>query len=619
MSNSFLQRQERLFSAMQREGLSAVLLTMSDDHGSEYIAPHFQSIAYYTGFTGSAATVLFVRGGGEEPSDTNRVYLWTDGRYFLQASGELKKSGGILMKQGMKDVPGLEEMLKKLVDANNSEASFCLGVDGRLVGGAEIRTLKKAVVGRHAKSEKFCIKGDCRLCNELWDADKTDPRPPLSFGRIWELSETYAGASMQQKLTDIRAAMEKEDADTLILTDLDEIAWCINLRGGDIAYHPVFYAFLILTKEDATLFHGTEQTFDGLTSRPYEDFYDALKALPAESRIWVDGEQASFLVMELLSDRKDLIKKASPVKLMKAVKNETEIRNMKRAHQKDGVALTKWIFALKQQEKAFEETGADPNLSELSVSADLQRLRSRQTHYIEDSFAPILAFGAHGAIVHYEPTKETDLPLSFGQGAYLLADTGGHYLEGTTDVTRTISLGEPSGQQKQHYTAVLKGHLRLLAATFLDGAAGSSLDQLAREPLYELGLDYRHGTGHGVGYLLSVHEGPNAFRMKHTKDNVIREGMITSDEPGVYLEGAYGIRLESLILSVRKNETEYGTFLGFEPLTMVPFDRESILADALSEREKDTLNAYHRQVYESLCEDLTEDEKTWLYEQTRPF
>ena len=612
-TNRFRDRIAALAARLDAEGVDAWLMPMGDYHGSEYISDYFQMIAYFTGFTGSAGTLL-VTGA----SAGGQAMLWTDGRYFLQAEQELAGSDVALQRMGQKDVPEITEVLQKLAQANNlKKKGFRLGFDGRCVSIRQAERIRKAL-----KDTEHTFLADRDLAGEIWQEEATegDRRPPLVFHPVWELAESYAGESVSDKLAKVRECMAKEGADVLLLTALDEIAWLLNLRGEDIAYNPVFLSYLMLTKEEVTLFCGaSEMPFvKDCRIEPYENFYDAAKRIPLTRKVWVDDATASYRVVEALTDSPGhLLQKASPVILLKAAKNPVEAENVRKAHIRDGVAVTKWIYGLK--ERVRKKDRRLPEESELSEAEKLLKLRRQQEDFLGESFAPIIAFGEHGAIVHYEPTDRTDARISFGGGDFLLADTGGHYLQGTTDITRTISLGQPSEEQRKLYTAVLQGHLRLMDACFIEGAAGSSLDQLARQPLYKLGLDYRHGTGHGVGYLLNVHEGPNGIRMKYTQENRIYEGMITSDEPGVYLEGKFGIRIEGLLLACFSHTSEYGRFLRFEPLTMVPFDRDSIDPALLSDEDKRLLNEYHRCVYDNLAEHLSEEEREWLKRETEPF
>lgn len=610
-ADRYRNRLEALAGVLSAKGIDAWLIPMGDYHGSEYISPFFQLIAYYTGFTGSAATLLVVPDGGRA-----RAFLWTDGRYFLQAEKELSGTGVILEKMGEKGCITLTERLQKLADANNSEGrTFVLGFDGRVVSIRQAEEIRNSL-----KDMDTGLITDCDLAGELWD------RPPLTFGPIWELADAYSGESRSSKMNRVRESMQKEGAGALVLTALDEIAWLLNLRGEDIAYNPVCLSYLIILQDEAVLFTDADNLsqIEGCVIKPYDDFFGQLSRIDPSLTVWIDQGSASWRVLETLQSgsEREILQKPSPVIMMKAIKNETEREHIRRAHIKDGVAVTRWIYTLKKRSRSKSPDKAEKSelseSSELSEAERLLSLRREQEGFLSESFAPIIAFGPHGAIVHYEPDDESDATIRYGRGDYLLADTGGHYREGTTDITRTISLGMPDDEQKKLYTAVLAGHLRLLDACFLEGAAGSSLDQLARQPLYRLGYDYRHGTGHGVGYLLNVHEGPNAFRMKYTKENRLYEGMVTSDEPGVYLANRFGIRIEGLVLTVFSHESEYGRFLRFEPLTMVPFDRDSIDADLLNDEDKRVLNAYQKKICETISPFLSEEEHSWLEEETRP-
>ncbi|MCR4691749.1 MAG: M24 family metallopeptidase [Lachnospiraceae bacterium] len=614
---------------MKKEGMDAYLIGMDDFHGSEYVGDYFKQIEYYSGFSGSAGTLLVV----DSPEDREGSYLWTDGRYFLQASEQLEGSGTELMRMGMEGVPEIADFIATLYGEKLASANkFTLGFDGRCISHAFVKGLKKKAEERKQQADDpdIILAADRDLSGDLWQKDAEYPRPAMECRKIWDLDTKYAGAGRSEKLTFLREEMQKKGADVCVITALDETAWLMNLRGDDILYNPVFFSFLILTKDRVRLFADTKVNPDlasvaapegfSFEAEPYEDFWKALSEIPKEQTVMVDDAHASCRVMEILQgrDEKKLICSPSPVILKKALKNDTEIENIRQAHIKDGVAVTKWIYRMKEMCGEDRKTG-EPQMTELSAAALLEDFRKQQTDYLGQSFAPIVAFRDHGAIIHYEPTEQTDVPIEFGKGDFLLADTGGHYLQGTTDITRTVSLGEPEKKKKEHYTAVLKGHLDLLDAVFLEGCAGSSLDHLAREPLYRMGLDFRHGTGHGVGYLLPVHEGPNGIRKKETKENRLYAGMITSDEPGFYLDGAYGIRLESLILSLFERETEYGRFLHFESLTMVPFDRDSILPGLLTDREKEVLNKYHETIRETISPYLEENEKSWLAKETAPF
>lgn len=598
--NIYAVRTNQLRSRMQQEDLRAYLIPMNDFHGSEYIGDYFKTIAWFSGFTGSAATLLV--------TETESL-LWTDGRYFLQAEEQLAGTGIRLMKMGEADVPtGTAYIAGYLQECKQAGKTLRIGFDGRIVSAAYVETLQQEI-------EKLCgqkaqIEDGKDLAGEIWGAE----RPALSKEPIWELPLSYAGAGRDIKLKAAQIRMQEQGVDYLILTSLDEIAWIMNLRGNDIAYNPVFLSYLVLSGARATLYVRNRESLpvfeEAVDVRAYEDFYQDLKSFPAGSRIWLDADTVNYKIVSLLDGKYKIMTAKSPIALEKAVKNHTEIENERLAHIRDGVAVTRFIRWLKTEVRTGKEEA-----TELSAAEKLEGYRKQMPHYLGQSFAPIIAYGSHGAIVHYEPTEGTDIPL--GNESFLLADTGGHYLEGTTDITRTIVMGPVTKLQKQHYTAVLMGNLRLMDAKFRYGLSGAHLDYLAREPLYRMGLDFKHGTGHGVGYLLNVHEGPNAIRSRVAEEGVFKQGMITSDEPGLYIEGAYGIRLENLILCVHAEKTEYGQFMQFEPLTFVPFDPEAVDLEMLTGRDKELFEGYQKQVYETLAPYLTEEEKQWLLRETR--
>ena len=587
-------RLERLREQMSGEGIGIYILPMNDFHGSEYIGDYFKLVAYFSGFTGSAGTLVVTK---------EEAYLWTDGRYFLQAENQLAGTGIKLQKMGEKDVPAVTEFLKTY--SEGKEAKEAVGFDGRLVS---------AVFAEKLSGLK--VVSDKDLAGKVWDEDAHSPRPTFPKNPVWRLEMAYAGQSTEEKLENIREDMKKKQADYLLLTTLDDIAWLTNLRGEDIAYNPVFLSYMIVTETEALLFSHMEEAdilayleSCGITHRAYDVFYRALEEISPESKVWMDAGSVSCGVAERIPESCKKITQANPVILRKAIKNETEIENIKKAHIKDGVAVTKFIYWLKTQVRSGKES-----VTEIEAAEKLVQFRGQQEDYLGESFAPIIAHGKHGAIVHYNPQDGGNARI--GAESFLLCDTGAHFLQGTTDITRTIAMGSLNPEQKKHYTAVLQGNLRLANAVFKHGLTGANLDYIAREPLYRLGLDFNHGTGHGVGYLLNVHEGPNALRMRYTEDGVFEKGMVTSDEPGFYPEGQYGIRLENLIVCVEAEETPYGKFLCFEPLTMVPFDREAVDEQILTAEDKDLWNAYHKKVYEALADKLTEEERAWLLEAT---
>lgn len=588
------ERLQALREEMEKRNLAAYIVPTEDFHGSEYVGAHFKAREYLSGFTGSAGTLLVLK---------ESAALWTDGRYFLQAEAQLKDSGITLMKSSEPDVPTLAEYLAKTL-AKGARVGF----DGRTVTGAFVEKLQSKTA-----EKQLTFRGKEDLADLVWQE-----RPPLSAEPVWELPAAYAGMTREEKLSKVREKMAEEGADALLVTDLTESAWLLNLRGSDVKNTPVFLAFMLLTKNRALLcvqkasFSETvckELAEVGVSLLPYESIADLVAALPPGQRLLVDETKVSYRLLKAVSKGVERINRPSPIALMKAVKTEREIAHMRSAHVKDGVAVTKFLYWLKS--RATQE-----EITEISAAAKLEEFRKEREGYLGPSFDPIVAYGAHGAIVHYEATPETDIKIE--PKGFCLVDTGGHYSEGTTDVTRTIALGKLTAEEKRAYTLVLKGHLRLMAAKFPEGVSGQNLDAIARGPLWEQGLDYRHGTGHGVGYLLSVHEGPQNIRWKAGMDKAVplAVGMIFSNEPGYYEEGKYGVRHENLMLVIMGEKTAYGQFLQLEPLTVVPFDREAIEVSLLTKEELCLLNAYHQKVYEALEPQFAGEELAWLKEAT---
>ncbi|MBP5295655.1 MAG: aminopeptidase P family protein [Lachnospiraceae bacterium] len=580
---------------MKERGVDLYIVPTDDFHLSEYTGDHFKCRAFLMGFRGSAGTALVTQ---------EEALLWTDGRYFLAAEEELRGSGFSLMKMGVEGVPTLSEYVK----AHLKEGSV-LGYDGRTVSAQAGKQFL-----RIAEEQGARIADGWDLVGEIW----TD-RPLLSHEAAWILGTEYAGEDSASKIERVRSAMRDRGAKAHVLTGLTDISWLLNLRGGDILYCPVVLSYLVLT-ENRCMFYVQRESLSeeicaylqdlGVEVRPYEAVYEDASGL--EGPVLVDDSCINARLYTLLSGHTGLVEAKNPTILMKAVKNEVEAENFRIAHLKDGVVLTKWLYW-------FKHTVGKEALSELSCARKLDAMRRAVDSSKGLSFETIAGYGPNGAIVHYEPTEESDTPVE--AKGFLLVDSGGHYLEGTTDVTRTISCGPLSEKEKEYFTLVLKGHIDLASAKFLEGARGMNLDYLARAPFWERGLDYRHGTGHGVGYLLSVHESPNGFRWKVVPErNDSAEfvpGMIQSDEPGIYLAGEFGVRTESLLLTVEAEKTEFGRFLAFENLTLCPIDLDAIVPEMLNKEEKAYLNNYHETVYQKLCPFMNEEEAAWLREATR--
>ena len=505
---------------------------------------------------------------------------------------------------GEPGVPTVHEFLEeKLGDG------MCLGFDGRTVNAKEAVELEKIL----GKKGAF-LSVDYDLIGEVWE-----DRPALSCEPVMELDVKWAGESRADKCARIRKAMEEKGADAFVLTSLDDIAWLLNIRGGDVHCCPVVLSYLVMTKTEIRLF-ANEKAFpaevqtallkDGVTLLPYDDIYAYVKTFTKEMTVLLCKKKVNSRLVSNIPEGVTVLDEENLTLLPKAVKNPVEVENERIAHIKDGVALTKFIYWLKRN------VGKIP-ITELSAEEKLYSFRMQQENFIDNSFDPIISYGAHAAINHYSATPETDIAIE--PGNFVLADTGGHYYEGTTDTTRTIVMGTVNDEQKKYFTAVLRGMLNLGNAKFRYGCTGVNLDYLARGPLWELGKDFNHGTGHGVGYLLNVHEGPNSFRWKVIPGNnaVLEEGMITSDEPGYYVENEYGIRHENMIVCKKAEKTEFGQYMCFEFLTMVPFDLDAVVPEQMTARERELLNAYHAQVYEKISPYLNEEEKEWLKDATR--
>lgn len=582
----------RLRKAMQKAGVDAYIIPTEDFHGSEYVGDYFKCRKYVSGFTGSAGVLVVTK---------DDARLWTDGRYFLQAAKQLEGSGITLMKSREKDVPTIEKWL---------EDTLCkgqvLGFDGRTMTAR-----LGALYAKAAEKKGAAVKYDVDLAGDIWEN-----RPALSDKKVWALTDDLTGKSRKEKLDDLKRDVKAAGADAHLLASLDDIAWLTNLRGDDVLCSPVFLSFFLLDGDKATLYIERGKlpddviralTTDGVEIKPYLSVFADVKALGKDRTVLLDPGTVSYALIKDVKGKK--IEQENPTELPKAKKNPVERENAKTAHVKDGVALVRFTKWLK------ENVGKVP-MTEISAAEKLESFRKEMPGYVEPSFEPIFGYGPHGAIIHYSATPETDAPIE--AKGLVLFDTGSQFLEGTTDVTRTVAVGETTKQMRHHFTSVLRGHLKLLGVRFKKGCSGVSLDVLARQPLWEEDLDYNHGTGHGVGSLLNVHEGPQRIHYQaFSKPVMLEEGMITSDEPGFYLEGQYGIRHESLILCEKAAENEYGTFLHFVPLTMCPFDLDAIEADEMSVEEKKLLNDYHRTVYETLSPHLTDDEKAWLKNATR--
>lgn len=578
---------------MQGHHYDAFLVETADEHQSEYVGDYYKVRAYLSGFTGSAGTLLVT---------LNHAYLWTDGRYFIQAENELKGSGITLMRMGQKGVETLEEVLSNLA------SDMTLGLDMRMVSAKWLSHFK-------AKFPKALVVHDPKAFDELWQN-----RPKRSCTPIWDYDVQYCGVSRQEKIKLVKQQMAKKGTSGMLVGGLDDVSWLLNLRGHDVTCNPVALSFVLIDEKHTTLYIQKAALSedivalleaDGITLRPYDAIYDDLE-LYDSGTLWIDPKKTNAALVECLNPQIPLLKESLPIALMKAIKNPIEIACTKQAHIYDGVAVTKWMYWLKKTIK-------ERDLDELEVQDYLEKMRAEQPGYIEPSFSTICAYNANAAMMHYQATKENYATIQ--AKGMLLVDSGGQYLKGTTDITRTIILGEVPDVFKKHFTLALRSMLRLQSACFLEGCTGLNLDILARGPLWDLNLDYQCGTGHGVGHLLNVHEGPNGFRWKVLANRnemaVLKPGMITTNEPGVYIEGSHGVRHENELLCVFKEENAYGRFLTFEPITYAPIDLEGVQVELLERAEKEALNQYHALVYQTLAPYLEADIQAWLKDITR--
>lgn len=591
------QRLKELRDEMSQRGIDIYVVPTSDFHESEYVGEYFKARQYITGFTGSQGTAVITM---EEAG------LWTDGRYFIQAEAQLAGSTVVLFKMGEEGVPTVEEYVK-----DKLKEGGVLGFDGRVVNGKLGEDFE-----RLAEGKKGSVFAEEDLVGLIWK-----DRPPFTREEAYVLDEAYAGRTAAQKLCDVRRVMEEKKVKAHILTSLDDIAWLFNIRGNDIANFPIVLSFAVITMDDSFWFVH-EEILDSkirshlkanhITVRHYEDIYTFVGAMEGIDRILADKTSVNYRIMKSIDSRIDILDEKNPTFFMKAVKNETELANTVNAHIKDGTAFIKFMYWLKN-------TIGKEEITEIKASEYLEEKRREQDGFIGLSFDTISAYGPNGAMMHYSAIEESNAVLK-PEGFYLV-DSGGHYLEGSTDITRTIGLGALTEKEKLHFTTVARSNLNLAAAKFLYGCRGVNLDILARGPLWDLGLDYKCGTGHGIGYLLNVHEGPNGFRWKMVPERndsaVLEEGMITTNEPGVYLEGEYGIRTENELICRKGEKNEYGQFMYFETITYAPIDLDAIIPEEMTKREKALLNNYHKMVYEKCSPYLTEDEKQWLKEYTR--
>ena len=597
MNRAIVERISKLRLLMEEKGMDAYIIPSADNHQSEYVGEHFKARAFMTGFTGSAGTAVITK---------EKAGLWTDGRYFIQAELQLEGTGVELFRMGNPGVPTVTEFLEAEMPREGK-----LGFDGRLIGLKEGEDYIKKL-----SHKNVTVLYEYDLVGMVWQ-----DRPELSAEPVFLLDEKYAGESRASKLGRVREVMREAGASRHVLTTLDDTAWLLNIRGNDVMYSPLVLCYAVVEMDKVCLFIEESKldsevrdalAKDGVEFKPYNEIYEYVEGFNSDEAVLIDPVRINYALYKNIPAHTKKIEKENPAIIFKAVKNPVELANIEQAHIKDGVAFTKLMYWLKTN---LGKT----RITEISVAEKLEEFRKQQDGYLWQSFAPICAFREHAAIVHYSATPESDAELA--EGHFVLMDTGGNYYEGSTDITRTVALGEVSQELKHHFTMVARGMMNLARAKFLYGCKGYNLDILAREPFWSLDMDFKHGTGHGVGYLLNIHEGPAGFRWNimpgRNETHNLEEGMVITDEPGIYIAGSHGIRLENELIVRKGVENEFGQFMHFDAVTFAPIDLDAIEADGMNRDEKLYLNSYHKLVYEKLAMHLTEEEREWLRKYTR--
>ena len=589
------ERLSALRKIMKEKGITMLIVPTADFHQSEYVGEHFKERMFITGFTGSAGTALI---GLEE------ARLWTDGRYFIQAAKQLEGTTVQLMKMFEPGVPSLEAFLEEHLKEGDT-----LAFDGRAVS-----------VGEGQEYARIAEKKKAKI---LYDEDFVDPvwkdRPALSEEPAFDLDEKYAGESVSSKMARIRKEMEDAGCNTHIVSTLDDTCWTLNIRGNDIEFFPLVLSYAIIRMDRFDLYIDERKldkalqeklAKDGVVLHPYNAIYEDVKKLSDKDIVMIDPSKLNYALFNNIPKSVKTVEKRNPAILMKAIKNPVEIDNIRKAQIKDSVAHLRFM-------KWLKENIGKIKITEMSAAAKLDEFRAEMGNFIRPSFEPISSFGPHSAIVHYTSSPETD--VEFHTGTLYLSDTGAGFYEGSTDITRTFALGEVPQQMKDDFTLVAISNLHLANAKFLEGCSGLTLDILCRQPFWDRNLNFNHGTGHGVGYLLNIHEGPAGFRWKFRagETEVLQEGMVITDEPGFYVEGSHGIRLENELLARKGEKNEYGQFMYFETISLIPFDLDAINPDMLNAEDKKLLNDYHSRVYETIAPLLKEDEKEFLKKYTR--
>ena len=591
------QRIENIRDLMKEKNIYAYIVPSSDYHQSEYVGDYFKSREFMSGFTGSAGTLII---------SMDEAGLWTDGRYFIQAENELKDSGIKLFKMGEEGVPTIEEYLLEKLPKNST-----LGFDGRVMSVKEGQSLANKLAFKGINIE---YKYD--LVNDIWE-----DRCSLPTEKAFLLGTEYSGESFSDKLSRIRAVMKEKKATTHILASLDDIAWLFNIRGRDVKSNPVVLSYAVISIDSVYLFIDknkigedirAELSKENVQIKGYEEVYEFIKNIDENEVVLIDTSKVNYAIYNNIPSNVQKIEERNPSILFKSIKNEIELKNIRNSHIKDGVAFTKFMYWLKNNIGKIE-------ITEISATQKLEEFRREQDKFIEPSFSTIAAYKDHAAMMHYSATEESNYKLE--PRDLFLVDSGGQYFDGTTDITRTIALGPIPENVRKDFTNVVRGMIRLSKAKFLYGCRGYNLDILARGPLWEEGVDYKCGTGHGIGFVLNVHEGPNGFRWKVKEDIddtcILEEGMVTTNEPGVYVENSHGIRIENEIVVRKAEKNEYGQFMDFEVITFAPIDLDAIDESLILKDEKVYLNNYHKQVYDKISPYLNEEEKQWLKTYTR--
>lgn len=578
---------QALRECMKRENIDAYYVPTADPHMSEYVTPHFQTRAWISGFTGSAGQALVFQDDAK---------LWADGRYFIQAEQEIADSAFELMKMATPGYPSLHTYLLENIPEGGRVAA-----DGRCISRSEQETLEAKLAQKNVE-----LVLDLDLLGEIWEN-----RPELPKGQAFLLDIEYTGKATEDKLRELREVMKEKEEDFQLIGKLDDIAWLFNIRGADVKHTPVILSYALIS-QDAALFFLDEEKLtkeiseslqaSGITTKPYDAVYEVLETLEQKTiTIRIDTRYINASVYKAIPQSNEIVEASDWTAYEKAIKNETEIRQQKEAYIKDGLAVTRMIHWLK--------TNDVTKLDEVTVSDTLLSYREELDHFIEESFTTIAAYGPNAAMMHYAPTEEKQSKLE--AKSFLLVDSGGQYLEGTTDTTRTIALGSLTDEEIKDYTLTLKGHINLARAVFLEGTTGNTLDILARYPLWQHRMDYKSGTGHGVGYLLSVHEGPHSISKARLNQNLV-PGMVVTNEPGVYKEGKHGIRLENVYYVVEDELVDRDQYYRFENFTMVPFEREAIDLNLLTAEEREWIDQYHAKVFETLESRLDKECAKWL-------